>query len=89
MLCSADPSNAGEGLGAGSGPIDWNCNGQIESGVQADINLDVVPTSIYYPFTLLTGYDDWAHVHAYLNTPHYRNGIVRQNPEVISCARRR
>ena len=81
---SADPSNPTEGLGPGIGPIDWNCNGVIESDIQADINLDF-DYDPNYPFTLLTGFDDWAQIHAFLNTPQYRNRMLPQNPEIIGC----
>ena len=66
--------------GASNGsPIDWNGDGQSTgTHVTADINNDG-------SYTLLRGFDDWAHIHALLNTPDYRNGVVRQNPAVISC----
>ena len=53
-VCSSDPLNPSEGRGPGTGPIDWNCNGLIESDVQADINLffDNYP---YDRFILLRG----------------------------------
>ena len=65
-------------VGPSYGPINWNNSDGFTEHVQADINNDGT-------FTLLTGFNDWAYLHAFLNTPGYRNGIVRQNPTAISC----
>jgi hypothetical protein len=65
------------------GPLDWNYNGTIEPDVQFDANF--LRTDPDFHYSELTGFDDWAQVHAFLNTPGYRNGVVRQNPAVISC----
>ena len=65
------------------GPVDWNFNGAIEPEVQFDANFS--RTDFDFHYSVLTGFDDWARVHAFLNTPEYRNGVVRQNPAVISC----
>jgi hypothetical protein len=65
------------------GPVDWNFNGAIEPDVQFDANFS--RTDLDFHYSVLTGFDDWAQVHAFLNTPEYRNGFVRQNPRVIGC----
>jgi len=67
--------------GPSYGPIDWNGDGDATGvHVPADINNDGF-------FGLLSGFDDWAYLQAFLNTPAYRNGIVRQNPTVVTCGR--
>jgi hypothetical protein len=68
-------------LGPSYGPIDWNNDGDFtETGVKVDINNSGgVPE-------ILAGFNDWAYLQAYLNTPEYRNGVVRQNPATVSCA---
>lgn len=42
-------------VNAASGPIDWDRNGSLSTGVAKDLNKDS-------SLTLLVGYDDWAHV---------------------------
>jgi hypothetical protein len=42
-------------VGQGTGPIDWDADGIIETNVQADINRDGRRT-------VLTGYNDWANI---------------------------
>ncbi len=45
--------------GAGTGPIDWNCNGNpTETDVSADVNADGSPPA-FTSTTLLTGHADW------------------------------
>lgn len=64
-----------EGLGPGTGPIDWNCNGVIEPDVAQDI--DIFPGLVYPEYRVLTGFDDWAHVHHWIRTPAYVTGTLR------------
>ncbi len=51
----------------GTGPIDWNCDGKIQSGVQADINIEAnygfLSAVCRFPSCVMTGFDDWAEVH--------------------------
>lgn len=70
-------------LGRSYGPIDWNNDGDSYGlNVSADINND---TSL----TLLQGFNDWAYLHEYLNTPEYRNGIVRHDRRIVTHGPRR
>ena len=73
----------------GQGSIDWNRNGTLESDVQTDISNGGSLDQNGFGNDVLVGHDDWAYVHAFLNTPEYRNGVVRQNPVSVSCGPRR
>ncbi|MEU7728421.1 hypothetical protein AB0B78_24765 [Streptomyces sp. NPDC040724] len=60
-------------------PIDWNGNGNTESGIAADINrIDSVESgcSDATPGELLRGYDDWANIqyNPRLNTKYFADG---------------
>ena len=57
-------------LGPAAGPIDWNCDGAIDSDVAQDLNVDA-------SFGILRGYDDWGHINALLRTPAYLTGALR------------
>jgi hypothetical protein len=77
-LCG--PFNEVLSMPAAAGPVDWNCDGTIEPDVANNLlepfYLNVPPPQ------LLHGFDDWAHVQQYLNTPEYRTGQGRRGPPV-------
>jgi hypothetical protein len=59
-----------------AGPFDWNNDGLIETDVAAETNyLDNDPDDLL--LTVQSGYDDWSHVHAFLQTPQYMTGTLR------------
>ena len=69
-----------EGLGPAWGPIDWNCNGVIESDVahDIDVNFDSGSSCDTYPcYRVLTGHDDWTHVHAWIRGADYTSRAVK------------
>ena len=68
-------------IASATGPIDWNGDGTIESGVQDDL-LAAFPETWWGNFIPLTGFDDWAHVQQFLNTPAYKTGRVPRGPAV-------
>ena len=55
-------------LAPATGPVDWNCDGKIEPHVKAEINwMDAYKPGnnfIVDYYQNLTGFDDWAEVHA-------------------------
>ena len=67
--------------GSGTGPIDWNFDGVINSDVAVNIN-----QSSYESFPRLEerldGYNDWEHIRAWLNLPAYRMGLLRRGGAV-------
>ena len=65
-------------FGPSFGPIDWNGDAATSTGIEADVNNDV-------GFTLLTGYDDWAHVKAYLGTPAYAKAASHRHHPLAIC----
>jgi hypothetical protein len=71
-----------------SGPIDWNLNGTIEPDVRLDLNtLDEMTLGVpFFPsdarYDILTGFDDWTHVHQFLGTANYKSGKVRAEKTV-------
>jgi hypothetical protein len=70
-----------EGAGPAQGPIDWNCNGVIESDVAQDIDVNFLSGSCKsesYPcYRILTSYDDWSHIQRWIRTPAYVSGTIR------------
>jgi len=66
-------------IAPGVGPVDWNENRSFQSDVTADINGSLV-NGQGPVYSLLTGFDDWSHIKAFINSPDYRNGLVRQGP---------
>ena len=71
-----DETEPVERLGPGTGPIDWNCDGVIEADVSSDLNWWAPPGLSNDPLRVLTGYNDWAHIHALLRTPAYITGTL-------------
>jgi hypothetical protein len=49
---------------AASGPVDWNCDGTLESDISDDI---ISTTNEYYPLRAIHGFDDWVEVEAMLS----------------------
>jgi len=61
-----------------AGPFDWNLNGLIEPDVQMEVNAyggGVLSARLH-------GFNDWAYLQQYLNTPAYRTGNVPRGPPV-------
>ena len=56
---------------AASGLVDWNDNGAIEADVAWDLRYGFEAD---YSLLPLHGFDDWAHVQQFLNTPAYKTG---------------
>jgi hypothetical protein len=59
-------------------PFDWNLNGLIEPDVQMEVNAyggGVLSARLH-------GFNDWAYLQQYLNTPAYRTGNVPRGPPV-------
>src|SRR5258706_488926 len=64
-----------------AGPIDWNSDSVISSDVPANLlGFDFFGQPL--PLQVLTGFDDWAHVQQFVNTPAYKTGQVRRGPAV-------
>jgi len=55
-------------------PFDWNNNGAIENDVAADINYYYPDGQIENTLTEMHDFDDWGHIHQFLQTPRYRTG---------------
>jgi len=85
-LCPPQPDGTFlEGVGPASGAIDWNCDGVIEADVAADLDVfteHVSPPPDYPFYEILTGYDDWAHIHRWIRTPAYVSGTLRSRGRV-------
>jgi len=72
-------------VGTGTGSIDWDADGVIETNVQADINRDGTYLGpIQIPSrTVLTGYNDWANImYSALGTSDFEDG-VHLTPELL------
>jgi hypothetical protein len=65
-----DPTNWPDcGPAPASGPVDWNQNGVIEPDVRDDLDYGIcatLPDDMTCGYEQMTGFDDWAEVHAYL-----------------------
>jgi hypothetical protein len=82
--CEIDTSPCFSGLFVPAyGPVDWNLNGTIEPDIRLDLNTsdEMIPGAPFDPsnarYDLLTGFDDWRHVHEFLGTANYKSGTVR------------
>jgi hypothetical protein len=72
-----------EHLASVAGPIDWNGDARFGAGVvDADINNDGYQE-------VISGFDDWAAVRAYLATEEYAKAGGRAGAAIIHCARPR
>ncbi len=72
-------------VGTGTGSIDWDADGVIETNVQADINRDGTYLGpIHIPSrTVLTGYNDWSNImYSALGTSDFEDG-VHLTPELL------
>ena len=73
----------GFGLGAASGPIDWNLDGSIENDitVNLDTSADCFPPAVYpqclNSYEQMTGFDDWGEIRGYLD------GTLVHEPKTI------
>ncbi len=75
----------------GMGPIDWDLSGTIDSSEEWDLNFDFTsgpdnapPYNESKPW-LLTGFDDWSQVRAFVNSPRYRAGQVIRSLPASRC----
>jgi hypothetical protein len=66
-----DPTNWPDcGPAPVSGPVDWNQDGVIESDVRDDLDYGVcatLPDDMTCGYEQMSGFDDWAEIHAYLD----------------------
>jgi len=83
LLPSLDELSLDESFGIGLGrPVDWNCNGVLQSGLAKDIQ-SANPCSASGNLSVLTDFDNWSSL-----SPHIRTATSRATPFVPPPARR-
>jgi len=81
LLPSLNESSLNETAGIGYGPVDWNCNGIIDT-LPVTTDLASFPCQDDGSYQVITDYDDWSNITDVTFTK-YRQAL--KDREVISC----
>lgn len=81
LQATLDETALDETFGMGYGPVDWNCNGEIDVGPVA-CDLASYPYQNDASYQIITDYDDWSNIVDVTATMH-RAALTER--EVISC----
>lgn len=81
LLPSLNESSLDETVGIGYGPVDWNCNGIIDT-LPVATDLASFPCKDDGSYQVNTDYDDWSNI---TDVTFTKNRQVLENREVISC----
>ncbi len=81
LLEALDESDLDETVGIDYGPVDWNCNGAIDT-IPVATDLASFPCKNDGSYQVITDYDDWSNIVDVSFTKHRQ---ALENTEVVSC----